>query len=101
MENLDVTGETVTVVGDGATVQKLIGRQSNTFNYNQDSPTELFTAARAYLGINAPQRAAELIERAMTRGLNSSEVVYYWQLALLADRPFDPLSQAEHDKIIE
>jgi len=101
MENLEVNGETVTVVGDSATVQQLIGHQSNTFNYNQDSPTELFAAAREYLGINAPRRAAELLERAMTCGLNSSELAYYWQLALLADRPFDHLSQSEHDKIIE
>jgi hypothetical protein len=100
MENLEVNGETVAVVGDSATVQQLIAHQSNTFNYNQDSPTELFAAAREYLDINAPRRAAELIERAMTCGLNSSEVAYYWQLALLADRPFDHLSQTERDKII-
>jgi hypothetical protein len=101
MENLEVNGETVTVVGDGASVRQLIGHQSNTFNYNQDSPAELFAAARAYLGINAPRRATELIERAMARGLNSSELAYYWQLALLADRPFDHLSQTEHEKIID
>jgi hypothetical protein len=101
MENLEVNGETVTVVGDSATVHQLIGHQSNTFNYNEDSPTELFAAAREYLGINAPRRATDLIECAMTRGLNSSEVAYYWQLALLADRPFGHLSQIEHNKIIE
>lgn len=101
---------TVNYAGDQAYVGQQIGQQigqqhivhnSNTYSTHQDSPTELFARARRALEISAPRMAAELIERALADGLDLPEAGYYWQLALLAGRPFDHLSASDLDKLTQ
>jgi hypothetical protein len=70
-----------------------------TYQETSESPEKTFEAACEYLAGGAASKAAELIESALARGLRSAKVAYYWELALLAGRPFDHLSTVDLQKL--
>lgn len=86
-------------IGTNIEHARIVHTHSTTYQYSTESPPDMFAAACQYLAGGAGMKAADLIEDARARGYESSKVAYYWQLALLAGRPFDHLSPADFEKL--
>lgn len=72
----------------------VVHQHSTTYVYSRTSPDETFEAAKRYLAGGAGRKAADLILD-VTAHRASSAIAYHWQLALLANRPFDHLDLAD------
>lgn len=64
-----------------------------------NSPEELFRTAKAYLDAGAFTEASYRFDHVVARGHFSSEVRYYWALAILRGRPFDQLETEDFEKL--
>jgi hypothetical protein len=62
-------------------------------------PRKKFETGRNYLQGDNPRQAERLIEEAAMGGHRSTEVAYYWVLAILSDRSFDHLGQEEFRRL--
>jgi hypothetical protein len=82
----------------GTYIAKIVHHHT-TYQDSGLSPEQSLDAACEYLAGGAASKAVELIEDALTRGFRSTKLAYYWQLALLAGRPFDHLSSIDLDRL--
>lgn len=85
-----VVGEQIAHIDTQIRWAGVVHQNSTTYQYSSASPDETFDAAKRYLAGGAGRKAADLIIE-VTAHRASSEIAYYWQLALLANRPFDHL----------
>jgi hypothetical protein len=86
-------------VGHIGTYIKKVVHHHTTYQDSAQSPEKTFEAACEYLAGGAASKAAEMIEEAQAHGFQSAKVAYYWQVALLAGRPFDHLSLIDLDRL--
>ena len=67
----------------------------------QDGPEGKYRIGRNYLAGNMPREAERLILEAFIAGYVSTEVSYYWSLAILSNRSFDHLTEENFDHLTQ
>jgi hypothetical protein len=99
----DATGDNVTQTTDHSHVEQQIGVVHGDVNFYKmtgtETPAEKFRVGRNYLAGNMPRQAEKLIREAFVEGLRSTQVSYYWSLAVLSNRSFDHLTDEEFDQL--
>ena len=63
------------------------------------TPRERFAAGVRYLDAGMPTKARELIDEAISRGFDTSEVRFHWVLATLSRRSYQDLSTHEAEQL--
>lgn len=95
-------GQQHNIAKDDAHVDMQIGvMHGNTYFYRTktETPHEQYRVGRNYLGGNAQQQAEKLICQAFMGGHRTTEVAYYWTLAILSGRSFDHLGPKDFNSL--
>jgi hypothetical protein len=99
----DATGDTVDQKVDHSHVEQQIGVVHGDVSFYKmtgaETPAEKFRVGCNYLAGNMPRQAEKLLREAFVEGHRSTEVSYYWALAVLSNRSFDHLTDEEFDQL--
>jgi len=97
------SGDTVEQKADHSHVEQQIGVVHGDVSFYKmtgaETPAEKFRIGCNYLAGNMPRQAEKLIREAFVEGHRSTEVSYYWALAVLSNRSFDHLTDEEFDQL--